>query len=67
MKRIIFKTIDTKNNDEVYQKVLREGTISFFINEFLIPVLAEKIAQAQWNKPEWSCNIRNLIYDENFK
>lgn len=64
MKQLIFKTIDTKNNDEVYEKALREEAISFFVSEFLTLELAKKIAQAQWNKPEWSGNIINFVYED---
>lgn len=64
MKHLIFKTIDTKNNDDVYEKVLREETISFSVTEFLTLELAEKIAQAQWNKPEWSSSIINVVYED---
>ncbi len=64
MKQLIFKTIDTKNNDEVYEKALREETISFFVSEFPTSELAKKIAQAQWKKPEWSGNIINFVYED---
>ena len=54
--------ISPENKQEIYEKALSEETIAFSVSEFLTPELAEKIAQAQWNRPEWSGSIIDRVY-----
>lgn len=61
MKQLIFKSIDTKNNEEA--KAIPYETISITVSEFLSPALVKQIAMAQWHKSEWSSSIIHLVYD----
>lgn len=61
MKQLIFKRIDTKNNEEA--KAISYETISITVSEFPSPVLVKQIAMAQWHKSEWSSSITHWVYD----
>ena len=52
-----------ENKEAVYEKTFWKEVISFSVSEFLTSALAEKIAQAQWGKAEWSDRIISFVYE----
>lgn len=43
------------------------GKITVTVREFITTTLAEKIATALWNKPEWADSIVRFNYDNKIK
>lgn len=43
------------------------GKITVIVREFITTMLAEKIATALWNKPEWADSIVRFNYDNKIK
>ncbi len=51
------------NGQEIFEKVILSDIVTIYTSEFLTKNLAEKIALAQWNNPDWASSIIRVLYD----
>lgn len=46
-----------ENNQEIYEKKISDELITITVSEYLTQSIAENLAQAQWERPDWAGHI----------
>lgn len=54
--------ISPENGLEIFEKEVRDSTVSITVSDYLTRELAVELAATQWNRAEWSDRVTDLLY-----